>query len=178
MRYIELRRHTMRVKPGQHLSQTGVDLARRVGDMMGPFNRVITSPIPRAYETAIAMGFAVDEQNEVLSMLAEGVEAEVGSWDAGFEAFAQAAGKEGATARFAQMLAALMRDIALGLPENGAALLISHGGFMEAAAVGCLPDEDFASWGRYCDYCEGVRLSFGGERFVSGVVLRVDGKSG
>jgi broad specificity phosphatase PhoE len=173
MRYIELRRHTMRVKPGQHLSQDGVDLARRVGSTIGPFNRVITSPVPRAYETAIAMGYAVDEQNEVFSLLAVGVEDEV-AWDAGFAAFAQAVRLDSATARFAWILAQVMRDIASALPEDGAALVISHGGFLEAAAVGCLPDVDFSAWGAYCDYCEGVRLSFDGEQFVAGEVLRVD----
>jgi hypothetical protein len=31
MRTLELRRHTMHAKPGQHLIQAGVTLARRVG---------------------------------------------------------------------------------------------------------------------------------------------------
>ncbi len=128
MRYIEMRRHTMRVKPGQHLSQAGVELARRVGDTIGPFQRVITSPVPRAYETAIAMGYAVDELNETLSMLAEGVEDEV-AWDAGFAAFAEAARLVGETARFARMLAKAMQGIASSLPEDSAALVISHGVF-------------------------------------------------
>ncbi|MDQ2741632.1 MAG: hypothetical protein M3Z66_04960, partial [Chloroflexota bacterium] len=56
----------MRVKPGRHLSQAGVDLARRTGNQMGPFDRVITSTVARAYETAIAMGFAVDQQDDRL----------------------------------------------------------------------------------------------------------------
>ena len=56
MRYLEHRRHSMRVQPGQHLNQAGVALARRVGETMGPFALVVTSTLPRAYETAIAMG--------------------------------------------------------------------------------------------------------------------------
>lgn len=59
VRTIEHRRHTMRAKPGQHLNQAGVDLARRVGDGMGRFDRVVTSRLPRAFETAIAMGYAI-----------------------------------------------------------------------------------------------------------------------
>ena len=43
LRIIEHRRHTLRVKPGQHLSQAGVDLARAVGEGMGPFDLVVTS---------------------------------------------------------------------------------------------------------------------------------------
>src|SRR4051812_18346376 len=79
VRTIEHRRHTMRAKPGQHLTQEGVDLARRVGDGMGRFDRVVTSRVPRAYETAIAMGYAVDEQVEALSATPAGVGAE-GDW--------------------------------------------------------------------------------------------------
>ncbi len=67
MKTIEIRRHTYRTKPGQHLSQQGVTLARHVGEGIGPFARVVTSTVPRAFETAIAMGFAVDEQNELMS---------------------------------------------------------------------------------------------------------------
>lgn len=88
MRVIEHRRHTMRVKPGLHLSQAGVDLARSVGEGLGPFDRVITSSVHRAFETAIAMGFAVDEQLKELGSLPEGFEDEV-KWDEGFLRFAE-----------------------------------------------------------------------------------------
>ena len=67
MKTIEIRRHSIRTIPGDHLNQTGVSLARMVGENLGPFDRVITSTLPRAFETAIAMGFAVDEQNELMS---------------------------------------------------------------------------------------------------------------
>jgi hypothetical protein len=173
MRYIELRRHTMRVKLGQHLSQAGVDLARRIGATSGPFNQVITSTIPRAYETAIAMGFAVDQQLQELSSLADGVEDEV-NWDAGFAAFALASQKNGALKRYIQQQAALLNRIAHALPDGGAALVISHGGIVEGQAVGCLPHVDFTDWGGGCDYCEGARLHFDGEQFIGGEVLRVE----
>lgn len=173
MRYVELRRHTMRVKPGQHLSQAGVDLARRIGDTIGPFNRVVTSTIPRAYETAIAMGFAVDEQLQELSSLADGVEDEV-SWEAGFAAFALAAQQGGAVHRYTQEQAALLTRIAYVLPDGGSALIISHGGIVEAQTVGSLPNVDFSGWGGGCDYCEGVRLHFEGKQFIKGEVLRIN----
>ncbi len=78
---IDHRRHAMRTKPGQHLSRTGVDLARRVGagefGSVARYDLVVTSTVPRAYETAIAMGVAVDEQLEVLSTMDEPVLAEL-----------------------------------------------------------------------------------------------------
>ena len=172
MRYVEVRRHTMRVKPGQHLSQAGVDLARRIGDSIGPFHRVITSTVPRAYETAIAMGFAVDEQLEELGMMPDDVDIE-GSWDSGFASFAVAAKLGGAVARYAQAQAAIITRIAHSLSDETAALVVSHGGIVEAQTVGCLPYLNFVEWGGFCDYCEGARLQFDGERFINGQILRV-----
>src|SRR5438067_8366333 len=101
MRHLEVRRHTMRTKPGEHLSQAGVDLARRVGEGMGPFDRVVTTLAPRAFETAIAMGFAVDEQLDNFPKMNDEVEAEV-AWDAGYAAWSRAAGRGKAATRYAQ----------------------------------------------------------------------------
>lgn len=172
MRYLEVRRHTMRVQPGQHLSQEGVDLARRIGGQIGPFEFVITSSLHRAYETAIAMGFAVNDQLEELSTLGRGVENEV-AWDAGFAAFASACKRTGATSAFVDQQVALWRMIVESVTDGGSALLITHGGIVEAGSVGCLPDADHSAWGPAVSYCEGVRLSFDGERFVAAEILRV-----
>ena len=54
MRTLDIRRHTMRRKPGAHLSQDGIALARLIGENAGPYDLVVTSTIPRAVETAIA----------------------------------------------------------------------------------------------------------------------------
>jgi hypothetical protein len=173
MRYLEVRRHTMRVKPGQHLSQEGVDLARRVGSEIGPFEIVITSALHRAYETAIAMGFAVHDQLEALNAIGHGVEVEVQGWDSGFAAYGAAFKGSGATTAFGHDQAELWTMIAESITDGGAALLITHGGIVEAGCVACLPDADHAAWGDFVDYCEGVRLSFDGEKFVDVEILRV-----
>ncbi|MBZ0298145.1 MAG: histidine phosphatase family protein [Anaerolineae bacterium] len=172
MRYLEIRRHSMRVKPGQHLSQEGVDLARRIGSEIGPFEFVITSSLHRAYETAIAMGFAVNDQLEELSYLGHGIEAEV-AWDAGFAAFAAAYRQAGVTTAFVAQQAGLWRMMAEPITDGGSALVITHGGIVEAGAVGCLPNVDHAAWGPGVSYCEGVRLHFDGENFVDVDILRI-----
>lgn len=172
MRYVEVRRHTMREKPGQHLSDEGVTLAARVAAELEPFDLVIASTVPRAVETVEAMGLHVDETDGQLSMLGPGVVNEV-AWNAGFAAFAGAVARGRATARFGMTIAALWRAIALRLPEGGRALIITHGGIIEAGAVACLPQADHAAWGPACDYLEGVRLAFDGEKFVSVEILRV-----
>ena len=98
MKTIEIRRHSIRSKPGDHLNQTGVTLARLVGENLGPFDRVITSTLPRAFETAIAMGFAVDEQNELMSSYGNAVEREA-PWPLSFAGYAEVVYKGGAAAK-------------------------------------------------------------------------------
>ncbi len=171
VRTLEVRRHTMRTKPGQHLSQAGVDRARRVGGTVGDFDRVVTSTVPRAYETAIAMGFAVDEQLAALNTLGAGVEQEI-DWRRGCAAFAGVARHGGATAAFASRQAALWRQIVLSVPDGGRVLVITHGGIIEAGTVGCLPTADYTAWGPSCDYCEGVELRFDCDRWVGARLLR------
>lgn len=172
MRTVEMRRHTMRVKPGRHLSQAGVDLARRTGNQMGPFDRVITSTVARAYETAIAMGFAVDQQDDRLRSFGVIVDAEI-AWDAGFAAWSHAVSAGRAAAHFAHRQAAMLGELAASLPERGRALVITHGGFVEVAAVAALPRADHAVWGAVCDYCEGAVFCFEGDQVIAVDVVRV-----
>jgi broad specificity phosphatase PhoE len=172
MKTIEIRRHTYRAKPGQHLSQRGVTLARRVGEGTGPFERVITSAFPRAFETAIAMGFAVDEQVELMSSYSDDVELEV-PWPQSPEVYASVIRNGGAAARYANQLADYYHRLANDLPDGFAALVINHGGVAEMGAIACVPDEDHAAWGPYFECCEGVRLFWEDGKFVNAEILRV-----
>ncbi len=171
MRYLEMRRHTMRIKPSKHVCKAGVVLARRIGNAMGPFDHVVTSDAPRAFETAIAFGFAVDELIPGLGQFDDSINDEVDR-NADFGALARAVRKDGAAARLARWQARLWQTLVATLPENGRALAVSHGGIIELGAIGCLPDADHASWGAALDYCEGVRLSFDGQDFVGVEMLR------
>jgi broad specificity phosphatase PhoE len=176
MRYLEVRRHTMRVKQAQHLSQDGVSLARHLGAGMGPFERVVTSSVPRAFETAIAMGFAVDEQSELLATTGPAVDAEL-PFPYSFVEAAQAISRGGEASHYAHVVAGLWRFIALSISDGAIALVITHGGIIELGAVACLPEFDHDGWGGPCSFCEGVRLSFDGEQFVGIEILRVEGDS-
>src|SRR5512144_2917037 len=104
MKTIEIRRHSMRTPGEQHLSQQGVTLARLVGQNLGPFDRVVTSTLPRAFETAIAMGFAVDEQNELMSTYGDVVEAEA-PWPMSPAEYARVIRRGKAATRYANLLA-------------------------------------------------------------------------
>ena len=177
MRILEVRRHSL-VKDHVHLSQAGVDLARRVGAASGPFDRVVTSRITRTLETAVAMGFAVDEQLEVLRKIEPNVWAEVGhherwAWQEPFVGFARLVGEGGATARLGRVQAAAWREIVRGVPEGGRALVISHGRVIESGAVTCFPHADHASWGAPFGKCEGLRLAYEGDIWSGVELLRV-----
>ncbi len=176
MKYIELRRHTMRVQPKEHLSQEGVRLARRVGEGMKPFDLVVMSRLGRAYETAIAMGFAVDQQSATLNNASNEAIQEM-EFPAGFSRLTEIMEAGGAATRFALKLAAFLGDIAWRLPEDGRALVISHGGFVEVATIVSLPDHDLTQWGPACDYCEGVELAYFGRICVNGRILRLSNGS-
>ena len=172
MKTIEIRRHSIRSKPGDHLNQSGVTLARLVGENLGPFERVVTSTLPRAFETAIAMGFAVDEQNELMSSYGMNVEQEI-PWPQSFAVYSKAVKRSGAPAAYAHRLAMFYGKLADDLADDRVALVFNHGGVLELGVVASLPGADYESWGDAVDYCEGARLSWEAGKFVKAEVLRV-----
>ena len=172
MKTVEIRRHSIRQKPGDHLSQQGVTLARLVGQNLGPFDRVVTSTLPRAFETAIAMGCAVDEQNELMSTYGNAVEREA-PWPLSLAGYAEVVSAGGAAAKYANQLVAVYTKLANFLADGRAALVINHGGVLEMGAVACLPEADHIAWGSHFEYCEGVRLFWENDKFVDAEILRV-----
>ena len=169
MRTLYVRRHTMRRKPGQHLSQDGIDLARLVGAESGPFSLVVASPVPRAVETTIAMGFEVDETDESLGRIPSGT---ASGWPCPFSRISEVVRAGGRAAKFATEIADLWRSIVERVPESAQALIVTHGGIVELGAVAAVPDYPHAAWGDAIGYCEGVRLTFDG-RSTGCEVLRV-----
>ena len=183
MRTIEIRRHAHTKKgegrgKGSHLSPEGVALARRVGGEMGPFDLVLTSPVPRASETAIAMGFAVNDQLEAFGDLSPAVQAEIGhqerwAWEEPFVTFAHFVRQGGATTRMGERQREAWVRALESVPSGGRVLIISHGRIIESGLVTCIPDGDFAAWGASFHHCEGVRMTFEDGRFQGVQLLRV-----
>jgi len=172
MKILEVRRHSIRNPLGDHLNQKGVTLARRVGSAIGPFERVVTSTHLRAFETAIAMGFAVDEQSELMSTYGREVERDA-PWPQPFANYAEIIKHKGASAGYAQKLAQYYAGVMNLISEGGSALAINHGGVVELGVTGCLPETDFSIWGDAVSYCEGARLFWDAGKFVNAEVLRV-----
>jgi broad specificity phosphatase PhoE len=180
MRSLEVRRHSLTRKGpdrgrGSHLSAEGVALARQVGGSLGPFARVVTSASPRAVETALAMGFAVDDTLELPSGYVPG---EVGhhdqwQWPRPFRTYAELIAGGGGVAAVAEAHRRGWAGVVAAVPDGAAALVVGHGGGIEPGLVACLPDADHGSWGAPPGHCEGARLGFDGGRFVTVELRRV-----
>jgi len=166
MRELEVRRHSRRERPGQHLTRWGVAHARRIGADLGPFDRVVTSPLARCVETAVAMGFAVDEVDPRLA----GPDG-LGETVPGFEGFEGDAGRPGLAGLIVQggPLAAFVREQAqvwqelafLGLPDGGRGLVIGHGAaYLDGVALYLRPADALLATGPLASYCEGFRLRY------------------
>jgi broad specificity phosphatase PhoE len=168
MRYLEVRRHSVRAKDGQNLIQDGVTLARTVGQQMGHFDLVMTSPLPRAYQTALAMGYAVHDTLDGLATMPAGI-----PYPLGFKDYASGIRRGGVIRMFAEVQAALWHSVIAALPEGSRLLFISHGGLIELGTVCCLPEANHEAWGGPLSYCEGVRLGLEGDLFVQAEILRV-----
>ena len=174
MRVLEVRRHSMRRKPGEHLSQDGIDLARLVGEASGLFDLVVTSTVPRAIETAIAMGFEVHETMPALGETMDALYRQVG-WPNPFPRVARVVNDLPEGAEFARVQSELWRGIVERVEDGHRALIVTHGGFVEFGAVASVPSADHVAWGVAIGYCEGVRLTFDGA-FTECEIMRVPEK--
>lgn len=170
MAVLEVRRHTMRTKPGQHPSHEGVSLARSVGQGIGPFDHVASSHLPRAIETAIAMGMAVDDVIEDLGTSLSNDLFSLISWPRPIHEIAQIVSECDECWQYAQAQALLWRSVL----RNGAeaALIISHGAIIELGALGMVPNTDHQTWGNAIGYCEGFRFTIHGNE-INCEVLRL-----
>ncbi|WP_211588565.1 histidine phosphatase family protein [Allorhizocola rhizosphaerae] len=174
MRWLEIRRHSLTKKGaargrGSHLSERGVALARAVGLELGAFGYVVTSASPRAIETAVAMGYAVDDAIEMPSGYVSGEVAhhEQWSWSQPYVRYAELIKSGGGLAAVAQAHRAMWTDAVESVPDGTGVLVISHGGCIEPALVFCLPEADHASWGAPFGHCDGARLDFDNGRFTN-----------
>jgi broad specificity phosphatase PhoE len=175
MRSLVHRRHSLRTPGEVHLSPEGIALARKVGAGSGRFDRVLTSPILRAVETAEAMGYRVDERWESLGALAE----PVGRFldrerPSSFGEYVRWSTTVHEVRDAARQLARTWGEALDRLPDRSRVLMVSHAGVIELGAAGALP-EAALQWGASLAPLEGVRLDRERGRWVRGEVLRVPG---
>ncbi len=176
MRRLEVRRHSYTKKGADrghssHLSREGVALARKISDQLGPFDRVVTSVVPRTLETALAMGFAVDESIPELGQLTEAFWAEVRrhehwAWPRPFARYRtlSAAGQQ-VTAVGRIQIDIWIRNLEM-TPPNGSLLVISHGHALEVGLVTCFPSGQLDELSLPFRHCEGFRASYADGEFT------------
>jgi broad specificity phosphatase PhoE len=173
MRFLEHRRHSQRDPAGPHLNAAGLALARRVAPTLGPFDRVVTSPKPRAVETAVAMGFEVAAELEELGAMPAELQTLVEALHLRtFADYATLVGRNPALAEYARSQEALWRHELESMPEGSRLLIVSHGGVIESGAVIAAPGP-VETWGPTLGYLEGVRLYLDRGRWVQAEVVRV-----
>jgi broad specificity phosphatase PhoE len=173
MRWLEVRRHSLTKKGaargrGSHLSAQGVALARAIGAELGSVAYVLTSTSPRAIETAIAMGLAVDDTVDLPSGYVPG-EVEFHqqwTWPQPYARYAELITRGGGLASVAQAHRAVWTRVVEQVDDDAAALFVGHGGGIEPALVACLPDADHKRWGGLLGHCDGARLGFTDGGFV------------
>jgi broad specificity phosphatase PhoE len=184
MRYVEVFRHSKRGE-GKGLSEAGRELARGARVLLAArYDLCISSPKERARETLEALGFARYETDEAFTA--------GNPWepfDAQVTKLAQARGiiPLAACWEIPQALAylrmqgetflAALRRVARRLPEEGRALVVSHGGILEAAALLGCSRYDLAEIGGEVGFCEGVVFKFDGEK-LAGIEIKQPSASG
>lgn len=171
MKTLTIFRHTQRTKPGQNLSQTGINLANIIASDTKHFDLVATANIPRAIQTAIALGHEVTMLEDALGHLPKNIFNKC-NWPNSFTEISAAISTHKSVSEYAQTQANLWMSIASQLPKSGNALIISHGAIIELGMLASLPDADHENWGTAMGYCEGIRLKIDGTK-IAGEVLRV-----
>jgi broad specificity phosphatase PhoE len=185
MRYLEVRRHSFTKKGeqrgrGSHLSPQGVSAARAVGSDVGPFAYVVVSEAPRTLETALAMGFAVDETLPLGSgYTTPGVaHHDQWRWSMPYVRYGELLQTQRSFAAAIARELELWRWSVARVGEGEAVLIVSHGGSIEPALVEAVPDGDFPNWGAPFSHLDGVRLGFEDDRCVSVEFHRYSAGSG
>lgn len=173
-RVLEIRRHAERTKPSQHLSRTGITRSQIAGASDLPIAKVVTSPSPRAVQTAVAMGYPVDQEESTLQSFGAAVDALI-AWDCGFSGWQDGVAESPVLAAFATLQAAIWRHVLNDIETGQAALIVTHGGMIEAGVMAAAPAFDWANAGGALGYVEGVRLWFEDDRCTHVVVLRFHG---
>jgi broad specificity phosphatase PhoE len=180
MKYVEVFRHSRRGE-GKGLSEAGRELGRRGRALLAThYDLCISSPKERARETLEAMGFERYEIDEAFNA--------VNPWapfDTQVTKLAQARGVIPLAACWeipealhylrmqGETFLAALRRVSRRLPDEGRALVISHGGILEAAALLGCARYHLDEIGGEIGFCEGVVFKLDGDKLAGIEVKRL-----
>ena len=159
-----------------HLSAAGGWRARGMGEGLPDFNYVAVGDQPRHLETALALGFAVDEQISWPSGYVEGVVAhhDQWSWPQPFVRYAELVRGSSALPRWLRRTSATGTGCLVCCRKEAQPLSFRPAGQSSPFFLAALPDADHASWGSAFHQLEGARLGWDGDGFYAPQLLRQD----
>ena len=180
MKHIDVFRHSKR-GDGKGLSEEGRELARRARSLLAThYDLWVSSPKERARETIEAFGIERYEVEEAFTAVSPW-----GPFDAEVSKLAKDRGiiPLAACWEIPEALSYLklqgetflgaIKRIARKLPEEGRALVVSHGGILEAAALHGCDSYELDRIGGEIGFCEGVVFKFDGETLAGVEVKRL-----
>jgi len=178
MKFVEAFRHSKRGE-SKGLNEEGRELARRARPLLAPrYDLCVSSPKERARETMEVFGFPSYDVDEAFTA--------VNPWEPFDEAVTKLAKEKGITPLAAcwfvpealkylrfqgETLLGAIHRIARKLPEGGRALVVTHGGILEAAALLGGPRYELDELGGEISFCEGIVFRLEGER-LAGIEVR------
>lgn len=178
MRYVDVFRHSKRGE-GKGLSEEGRELARTARSLLAPpYGLCVSSPKERARETLEVFGFKRYEIDEAFTA--------VSPWEPFDERVSRLAAERGISSLAAcweipevlsyvrlqgETFLGAVKRLARKLPEGGRALVVSHGGILEAAALLGRARYDLNEIDGEIGFCEGVAFELDGER-LAGVEIK------
>jgi broad specificity phosphatase PhoE len=182
MKWVEVRRHSLRDNSG-NLSPAGRELiARTTPTLGGPFHAFFASSKPRAIQTIEAMGGRNVQVDDRFGL-------EYVAKVAAYEPLVQQlilAKKIGLLDAYMEVpeILAVMHDVANDfitavlaiaeqLPEDGRALVGSHGGTIEPAVMLAMGEFSLKAVGRPFAECEGVRFVIDRDTIIGVEILRL-----
>lgn len=173
MKTVELRRHSLRTPPEEHLSPEGLRLATWVRAGLGRFDATVSSPATRAVETAVGLGHPPDRIDPLWLDLGDSASAEL-NWPTTFGATRKAVDRPGSASRrkAEELWQALARYLA-DVPDGGALLVVTHGGFSELVVAGSGLGEGASEEDGPARCLEGVRFEIVDGRASSFRILRL-----
>ena len=180
MKFVEVFRHSKR-GAGKGLSEEGRELALRARVLLAAhYDLCVSSPKERARETLEVFGFERYEVDEAFTA--------VNPWEP-YDVEVMKLAKERGISPLAacweipealnylrmqgETFLAAVKRVARKLPEGGRALVVSHGGILEAAALHGCPRYDLANLGGEIGFCEGVVFKLDGETLAGVEVKRL-----
>jgi broad specificity phosphatase PhoE len=164
MSILEIRRHAERTDRGNEqsaLSRAGLEMARVLSKKVGPFALVLSSPLPRAKETAqtiagrsdgVEPGF-LPEMGGVIGDRIFGEMRTLADW-------AEVLREREDARKFATEQLAAWARVAMRVGEKDRVLAVSHGGIIELPAITLAQRLRVPLEGASFGYCEGVVVTY------------------